>query len=123
MHASGVTMSERFDDFRLLVSCDGPGVRLNVSGDIDLASAPALRDALQGVLDARTGDLDIEMAYTRFCESVGLRAVITVQQELQAADRAMRLVNPPPCVIRLLQLTATSDLFELASEAGPCGDL
>lgn len=116
-------MSERFEESELLVSSSDRGVRLSVRGHIDLASVPTLRDALQRVLDGATGDVAVDLSQTGFCDSAGLHALLAGQRRLEAAGRTMRLVNPPSCVIRLLQLTATTELFHLATEPGPAADL
>ena len=116
-------MSKRFDEFELLVSSSGTRVQLSVSGHIDLASVPALRAALEGVVDAGTGDVDVDLSDTGFCDSVGLHALLAAQDELDAAGRTMRLINPPACVIRLLHLTATSDVFQVVTQPRTAGDL
>jgi anti-anti-sigma factor len=82
-------MSEGFDQFELLVSSSDRDVRLSVSGDIDLSSAPMLRDALQRVQETGTGDVAVDLSHTRFCDSAGLHALPT-QQALNTAGRKMR---------------------------------
>ena len=106
-------MSERFDDFAVLVDVSGADVRLSLSGDIDLASVAALREALQHVSDATGGDVEVDLSQTSFCDSAGLHALLAAQRQLGATGRTMRLVDPPSAVVRLLQLTATSELFHV----------
>lgn len=95
---------------------------MSVSGDIDLSSVARLRKALQGVAEAAGGDLDVDLSQTSFCDSVGLQALLAGHQQLAAAGRTMRLINPPLPVIRLLQLTATSELFQVAALADHAGE-
>lgn len=86
-------MDEPLTEFELLVSASGTCVHLSVTGDIDLASAPTLGNALHGIVEAGTGDLAVDLSQTIFCDSVGLHALLAAQQELAAAGRTMRLVN------------------------------
>ena len=78
------------------------------AGELDLASAPELTAALQAVT-AGTDTLVIDVAALTFCDSSGLRALIAA-----TGDRTVVLKSPPPQLLRLLELTNTSDLFEIA---------
>ncbi len=107
-------MSDGFDDLVVRITFTGSRAHVAVSGDIDLASVATLRAALDGELDGSTGDVDVDASGITFCDSVGLGALLTARRDLEAAGRTLRLVEPAPCLVRLLQLTATIELFEIA---------
>lgn len=115
-------MPARFDDLELLVTSDEARLCVRVRGDIDLASAATLRHALLGVLHGAGGDVDVDLSETSFCDSVGLCTLLTARREFHAAGRALRLVEPAPIVLRLLELTATSGLFDVAPRASSSGE-
>jgi anti-sigma B factor antagonist len=116
-------MSEGFDDLELLVTRTRSGAHVSISGDVDLASVARLRTALDSELHGATGDVTVDLSKTSFCDSAGLGALIAARVDLQVAGRTMRLVNPSPCVMRLLQLTATAELFEITTAPTFSGDL
>jgi anti-anti-sigma factor len=84
---------------------------LAVAGELDLATVPALQDAL-AQLDG-TPALELDLSGVRFMDSSGLRALLTARRDAQAAGRRLRLVGVPPAVARVLELTRTAALFEL----------
>jgi len=108
-------MSEVSDDLEVVITRLGSGVHVSVSGEVDVASSTVLRTALSTGLEGSSGDVDVDMSRITFCDSVGLCALLAARLDLQSRGRAMRLVNPAPCVIRLLEVTATSELFSTTS--------
>jgi anti-anti-sigma factor len=116
-------MSEGFDDFELLVTRTRSDAHVSIGGDVDLASVARLRTALNGELHGTTGEITVDLSKTSFCDSAGLGALIAARLDLQDAGRTMRLINPSPCVMRLLQLTATADLFEITTAPTFSGNL
>jgi len=104
-------VSDGFEELLVVITRFATGVSVRVSGDVDLASVETLRAALDGKLDGTTGDVDLDASGITFCDSVGLGALLSARGALLAAGRALRLVDPSPCVRRLLQITATSELF------------
>jgi anti-sigma B factor antagonist len=93
----------------------GDRVRIEARGELDLASMDVLRKALDAALEAPHRDVEIELSGLSFCDSTGLCLLLTTQRRLGAAGRALRLVNPTPGMLRLLDLSATHDLFEVRS--------
>ena len=86
-------------------------VRIVARGELDLASGDVLRTALDAALAAGLDDVEVELSELTFCDSTGLCVLLAAQQRLQAAGRALLLVNPPPAMLRLLDLSATRDRF------------
>jgi anti-sigma B factor antagonist len=95
----------------------GDEVQIDVGGELDLASRDVLRTALDGALEAGLGDVEVELSELTFCDSTGLCLLLAAQRRLQAAGRTLRLVNPAPGMLRLLELSATRDLFELRTSS------
>lgn len=95
----------------------GDEVQIDVGGELDLASLDVLRKALDGALEAGLGDVEVELSELTFCDSTGLCLLLAAQRKLQAAGRTLRLVNPTPRMLRLLELSATRDLFEVRTSS------
>ena len=76
-----------------------------VEGDVDLASAPALRAAL----DDRAVEV-VDLAAVTFIDAVGLGVLL---QAHRARAGGMTLRAPSPCVRRLLQLAGHDATFPI----------
>jgi anti-sigma B factor antagonist len=86
-----------------------------LSGELDLAAAPALRARVDEAV-ARRG-LVIDMAETTFIDSAVLKELLRARAELAAADARLVLTGVSTPVRRLLDLTRTYELFEHAPDA------
>ena len=80
-------------------------VRLHVAGELDIATADDLRQALHRAL-AQPGTTTIEVDFDQasFCNSSGIEALDGAYGEATDADITLRLVNPQPSVRRVLGL-------------------
>ena len=77
-----------------------PGVRLD--GELDLATAPLLTEAL---LDfASENEVHLDLALLTFLDSSGLHAIIALAR-FQDCDRSVVLLNPSAAVLRILEIT------------------
>lgn len=84
-------------------------------GDLDVAGGARLERVLLDIDDAgRVVHLDL--SGVTFVDSTGLRSLLTASRRAQVDGRRLRLVNPSQVVRRLLDITATADLFEVLSE-------
>jgi anti-anti-sigma factor len=77
-----------------------PGVRLE--GELDLATAPLLTEALLDFASER--EVHLDLALLTFLDSSGLH-VITALARSQNGGRSVVLVNPSTSVMRSLEIT------------------
>ncbi len=112
-------MYQALEGLQVLIRAGEPGdeVQIDVGGELDLASVGVLRKALDAALEAGLGNVDVELSELTFCDSTGLCLLLTAQHKLQAAGRTLRLVNPTSGMLRLLELSATRDLFEVRTSS------
>jgi anti-anti-sigma factor len=68
----------------------GPPIRFRCSGDLDLAGAPAVAEAV-GAVDAH--DVVLDVGEVAFLDSSGVGALIAQQTRLRAAGHRLRLVG------------------------------
>ncbi len=88
-----------------------PG-RVEVRGDIDMAVATKVRDAVSA--PEVTGGQDtvfIDVARVTFIDSSGLSALVEARSALEAQGIAMRLQNPPPPVRRILEVVGLTEIL------------
>jgi anti-sigma B factor antagonist len=92
------------------------GVKVVVlTGELDLAAAPALRARVDEAAAGR--GLVIDMAEATFIDSAVLKELLRARAELAAADAGLVLAGVSTPVRRLLDLTGTYELFEHAPDA------
>jgi len=89
-------------------------VVLALAGELDLAAAPALRRRI----DEAEGALVLDFAETAFLDSAVLKELLRARAELSARGVRFVLAALTPPVRRLLELTRTAELFEIAADAG-----
>ena len=82
-----------------------------LAGEIDLATAPLLRTALEQCLRDGMSTVDIDLTAVTFCDCYGLGVLLDVAQHAFAAGGALRLRHPSAAVARLLTLTGSGCLL------------
>ena len=89
-----------------------------LTGELDMAAAPVLREHVDRAAGARA--LLIDLSRATFVDSSMLKELLRAGGELDRYDTRLVLAGIPPAVERLLDLTRTAPLFTLASsrEAG-----
>jgi anti-anti-sigma factor len=97
-------MSDLSEALQLFITNNGPRSRLDVGGEIDLATIDELRDHLSFLVEAGIGDVEIDMAAVTFCDAAVLRVLLAVRHALDAGGRHLHIVNPSAPTVRLLQL-------------------
>ena len=85
---------------------------LSVRGDIDLATAPALQEAVGDVLAEAPPALILDLSDVDFLGSVGMTILVTAH-ESQRPDRAFAVVARGPGTSRPLQLTKLDEIFAI----------
>ncbi|OLE28473.1 MAG: hypothetical protein AUG44_07320 [Actinobacteria bacterium 13_1_20CM_3_71_11] len=94
---------------------DGGTIRLAVAGDIDLATATALRHALRRPLrEPGLTRLVVDLAEVGFLDAAGVAALVSGYQEAQAGDVAFQLVNCRPAPLRVLEIVGLDKLLTSA---------
>ena len=117
-----VAVGELFEDLQVVVRASAAAVRIRVSGELDISTVRVLRDVLSAQSAAGGPALvEVDMAATEFCDSVGLCALATARAELQEAGRTMTIVEASRPVRRVLELSGMSPLFG-AVDGSPSAD-
>ena len=78
---------------------------LAVTGEVDIASSPELRSALDAALDTGAHEVWLDLCATTFMDSSGLHVLLQLQQRAEALRRRLTIVCPPGNVRRVLDLT------------------
>jgi anti-anti-sigma factor len=89
-------------------------------GDVDLASAAAMREVLRQIIeqnDAR--HIDVEMGAVTFLDSSGLGMFVAAQRAATARGITLRLRSPGPVVRMVLDVTNLNDVLTGEPAATP----
>jgi anti-sigma B factor antagonist len=99
--------------FRVQVRNEGQKTVIAVSGELDLASSPALQEELDRVAASDAKLLIIDLRDLDFMDSTGLSVLVRAHQRTEEQGRQLAMVKGPQQVQRLLSLTGVADRLML----------
>jgi anti-sigma B factor antagonist len=95
-----------------LTERDGFAV-LAVSGEIDVSTAPPLRERLIGLVDDGWKRVVVDMEGVEFLDSTGLGVLVAVLKRLQAVDGELRLVCTRGQLLKVFEITGLNMVFSV----------
>ena len=103
----------RAEQIELKVQQPAPGVTvLAVSGEVDMVSAPSLREALvNGLGDG--GTFVVDMTGVTFLGSAGLAVLVEAAKLAQQQSATLKVVATARAVTRPLEATGLGEVFNL----------
>jgi anti-sigma B factor antagonist len=84
-----------------------------ISGDLDIAGVPALREQLLGALGPHASRMIIDLSGVTFCDASGLAVLVGVGRRARLLDGVLRLAAPALPVARVLRLTGLDLHFRI----------
>ncbi|MBL1073945.1 STAS domain-containing protein [Nocardia sp. 2] len=84
---------------------------LSVSGEVDLATAPALENAIDAVLGGQPAAFVIDLSKVSFLASAGMAALVAAHQ--RAGGTKIAVVADGPATSRQLKMTSLDQVFAL----------
>lgn len=85
---------------------------MSLDGDLDIATAPVLADAVTRVIaDAAVGQLLVDLAEVRFLDSSGVRALLQARKAAQERGVAFMVSRPGEFVAGVLRMAAVDQLL------------
>ena len=97
---------------------DGGIPVVSVSGEVDLATAPALERTLRGAAEDQTGEVIVDLSRCSFLDSRGLTALLATRERLGSSDRSLGLVLSNPNVLKIFRITGFDQIFEIYPSLG-----
>lgn len=108
-------------DFGVGVRAVGDATVISVTGDLDVLTAPRLRDQLIDVIDKGDRNLVVELTSCEFIDSSGLSALVTGLKRVRSVGGDLSLVSPPGNVRRLIEVVALDQVFTLYEDLDSVG--
>lgn len=87
---------------------------LTLAGDVDVATAPRLRDRLVQLITDGPPRLVVDMSGLSFIDSMGLGALVSGLKRARAHDGDLRLAGPTDHVAKVLAITRLDLAFVVA---------
>ena len=113
--AVGVNGSSPFAPFAVSVSRGADETLVAPRGELDLAAADELAQAVTDLWSAGADRILIDLQPLDFIDSSGLRTLLALREAALRDRRELALRAGPPAVQRIFDLTGTSGLFRWRS--------
>jgi len=78
-------------------------------GELDAASADQAYGYVREAIDARRGQVRLDVAGLSFCDARGLGALVRMSRHAGQAGSSLHLVSPPPLLKKLIRITGLED--------------
>jgi anti-sigma B factor antagonist len=101
-------------DFTIAHEDLGDWVVVTVSGEVDMATGPILRDDLLGVLARGNHRVVLDLSNVTFMDSSGLGALLGGHRRARLLGGEVRLAAPSERVLEILRLTNLDRVFPLS---------
>ena len=111
MHSS----AEREGEFRVSVTTDADTHVVSLSGELDIATADQLTEAMAGVQPAAGSRLIIDLSAVSFMDSTGLRVLIAANRDAAAGDYSLVVVTGESPAKRVLELTRMDEHMQVVA--------
>jgi anti-sigma B factor antagonist len=95
---------------------DGDRHVVAVRGDLDLHTAPELKDALTRAIDDGRNRLVVDLTETSYMDSSGLTALVLAHKRLRKRGGQLVVVNVDESIGRTFEITGLHLLFPLVRE-------
>lgn len=89
-----------------------------VSGEVDFASVPKLRECLDQLIDRELERVDLDLRNVRFMDSVGLGLLVATHKRLEAIGGTLRILHPQVFVLKVLKVSGVDRFLEVISGPG-----
>jgi anti-anti-sigma factor len=96
----------RSSEFSVAVAVDQGSTVVSVRGDIDMATAPRLRQVL---IDATSLAVVVDLSAVTFMDASGLGVLVGAARLARNEGRDLVLRDPSPSALRVLQVTGMLD--------------
>lgn len=101
-------------DFEVAVSQDDGEAAVQVLGELDVYTAPRLREELLRLIGEDVRIVTLDLAATTFIDSTGLGVLVAGLKRLREHDGDLKLKSPNAGVLKVLAITGLTRVFDIA---------
>lgn len=100
-------------NFRVSVDEQSGGAVLRVEGEVDVYTAPALRDELYRVIDEGAARVTVDLAGMEFIDSSGLGVFVGALKRVRERSSELELRGVQPSTRKVLEITGLIQVFTI----------
>ena len=104
-------MTQQPDDLVTEVRHLGTSVQIAISGELDIASSPAVRRQLADLLRNRPEIAVVDLRNVGFIDSSGIHALLAARRHAIAAGTHFIVIRPTGVADRVFTLSGLADVF------------
>lgn len=97
---------------------EGGRTVVQVGGEIDVYTAPVLRERLAALHEAGQHDLVVDLRAVRFMDSTGLGVLVGVLKRVRLARGSLSLVIDSERILKVFRITALTQIFDIFGSVG-----
>lgn len=86
---------------------------VEVRGEVDVHSAPTLRDRLISVVDAQPSGVVVDLSWLQFIDSTGLGALVAALNHAKANGVGFMLACKAERLLKVFRITGLHEVFEI----------
>lgn len=94
---------------------DGGRTVVDVTGEIDVYTAPALREELSRLIDGEHTDLVVDLTSVSFMDSTGLGVLVGALKKVRTLGGDLELVIDSEKILKVFRITALTQVFTIHS--------
>ena len=104
-------------DLTLATHAVGGTTVVAVGGEIDVYTAPKLRDQITELVGAGIYDIVIDLEAVEFLDSTGLGVIVGGLKKVRAHDGSLRLVCTQDRLLKIFRITGLAKVFDIHGTA------
>jgi len=101
-------------ELHVVVSGAEQAYEIHLLGELDMSTAPALRERLLGLAGDGPTHVTIDLSALSFVDSTGLSVLITGLKRIRQQGGDMALRSPTPATRRVLEITGLTEVFSIS---------
>ncbi len=100
-------------DLSLSTRAESGRTVVEVAGEIDVYTAPKLREQLAELVDAGRHDIVVDMQRVEFLDSTGLGVLVGGLKRIKQHDGSMNLVCTQERILKIFRITGLTKVFPI----------
>jgi anti-sigma B factor antagonist len=100
-------------DVSVTSHASGDRTVVDVTGEIDVYTAPVLREELASLIDSEHTDLIVDLSQVAFMDSTGLGVLVGALKKVRTLGGDLRLVISEDKILKVFRITALTQVFTI----------
>lgn len=105
------------EDVTISQARNGDASTVTVSGEIDVASAPALRSTLNAICEEGVASITVDLRGVTFLDSSALGVLVGALRRCREHDSRFQLVVDSHRLLKIFEITGLNSVFDIVETA------